>query len=73
MVDPVGQYSRPDIFCLHIDKSDNPHTIVTGERSADSAVDRANPAFERDDTIHTERSNESWQEDLLKISPDHWK
>ncbi|WP_051600587.1 carbon-nitrogen hydrolase family protein [Eubacterium sp. AB3007] len=72
MVDPVGQYSRPDIFCLHINKGDNPHTVVTGNPSADLAVERANHAFENDNGNPVEREGQVGQSDLLKVSPGQW-
>lgn len=36
MLDLVGHYSRPDIFCLHINKSHNPFTKVTNKPEGDS-------------------------------------
>lgn len=72
MIDPVGQYSRPDIFCLNINKSENPHTAVTGEVPGKSAVDRANDAFS--DSVGTAfvKNDHPSQDSLLKISPNSW-
>ena len=48
MLDPVGHYSRPDIFCLHINKSQKHFTKVTNESEGDTWVDAVNSAFENE-------------------------
>ena len=72
MIDPVGQYSRPDIFCLNINKNENPHTAVTGEVPGKSAVDRANDAFSDSGGTAFVKNDHPSQDSLLKISPNSW-
>lgn len=45
-LDPYGQYSRPDIFCLNINKDPKPKTIVRNEIEGDKKVDAVNASFE---------------------------
>lgn len=49
-VDPVGQYSRPDILSLNINKSSFPKTRVTNEKDVDPSliekIERANQMLE---------------------------
>lgn len=47
-LDPVGQYSRPDIFCLHINKNPNPMTKVTNECESTEKIDEVNREFEEE-------------------------
>ena len=51
MLDPVGQYSRPDIFCLHINKNPNPHTVETNVAPSNDLVDNANRLFEEEEGL----------------------
>ena len=44
-LDPAGQYSRPDVFCLNINKNPNPHTVVTNESKNMDKLDVINKAF----------------------------
>ena len=45
-LDPVGHYSRPDIFCLHINKNPQPHTRVINDFGVNTLVDSVNAEFE---------------------------
>jgi len=47
-LDPVGQYSRPDIFCLNINKNPNPHTKVTNESNSTEIIDKINSEFAKE-------------------------
>lgn len=46
LLDPVGHYSRPDIFCLNINKDPKPMTKVFNESSNNAQVDAVNADFE---------------------------
>lgn len=46
LLDPVGHYSRPDIFSLNIDKDPNPMTKVVNESGDNAQVDEVNTDFE---------------------------
>lgn len=44
-LDPYGQYSRPDVFCLHINKNPNPKTKVINEADYTENIDKINEEF----------------------------
>jgi len=47
LLDPVGHYSRPDIFTLNINKDSNPMTKVFNEPSNDVKVNEINSKFKK--------------------------
>lgn len=49
MIDPVGQYSRPDIFCLNINKDPKPFTKVINETVDTKLIDQINSEFCEED------------------------
>lgn len=48
-LDPHGQYSRPDIFCLNINKDPKPRTVVKNEVEGDLSVEAVNKSFEEEE------------------------
>lgn len=49
MLDPVGQYSRPDIFCLNINKDPKPYTKVINDTIDNNKLDEINTSFMKED------------------------